>query len=271
MQTKMGTPKLLILATAALAIAAGTAPAATVSLPEGALLAVPNPNLRTVAIEIDDASTIEGALIRIQYNRSIAVATGVSATAMTSSCLVESNLNNPTNEVQISMACQVPLTGSGPMFTINFAGANPGLTNLTFLACDLNEAGTPPCQVDHGNLRVSTCALDVDADGTTGANTDGVYIFRGLPPTLQTVVPATFRALLPGITADSVILDNMAAVMPLLDVDSRSGSVANTDGVYIFRALPPTLQTIVPATFRILDPTIPPDSFILNNVNSICP
>ncbi len=250
-----------------------TAFAASVSLPVGAVLGIPNPNLRTVAIEIDDASGIEAALFRVQYNRSIAVATAVHATSLSDDCFMEVNISAPVNEVQISMACTSTRTGSGPLFTIDFAGANAGESPLTFLECNLNE-GSPGCQVSHGDLTVTTCPLNVDASTTVSAvaNTDGVYLFRALQ-SLQTIVPSTFRQLIPGIPEDSVILDNVNALRDagLLDVDNRGGTQGNTDGVYIFRTLPPRLQDIVPSNFRQLDPTIPSDEIIGSTIDALCP
>ncbi len=249
---------------------AGPCLAATATLPDGATLVIPNPNVRTVEVGIDDASGIEAALFRIQYNRSIVVAAAVRATSLTDDCFMEVNTTAPVNEVQISMACTSARTGGGPLFEIDFTGVNAGSSPLTFLECNLNE-GAPSCQVSNGSLLVTTCALDVDASGSAAANTDGVYIFRALPPTLQTIVPTTFRTLIPGIPEDAVILDNVDTVLELLDVDGRNGVQANTDGVYLFRALPPTLQDIVPATFRLLDPTISSDEVIGATVDALCP
>src|SRR5690606_11177331 len=120
-----------------------------------------------------------------------------------------------------------PRVGSGALFEIDFAGVNPGVSHLTFIECNFNE-GSPDCQVSGGNgtLRVTSCALDVDSSGSASANTDGVYIFRALPPTLQTIVPTAFRQLLPDIPLDPVILDNVNAVLPLLNVDGIGGSGA---------------------------------------------
>lgn len=262
--------KCALVAALSAAVLSTAAPAVTASLPSGAVLAVPSPNLRTVEIALDDASGIEAALFRVQYNRGVAIAMAVRPTDLTDQCAMEVNTANPTNEVQISMACTSPLSGSGAVFEIDFAGANPGTSPLTFLECLLNEGG-PACQVANGSLLVTTCALDVDASGAAAANTDGVYIFRALPPTLQNVVPPAFRQLIPGIPADPVVLGNVNAILPLLDVDDRNGAQGSTDGVYIFRALPPTLQTIVPTTFRQLDPTIPSDGVIGANIDALCP
>jgi len=259
-----------MLGIATASLVATSAPAVTASLPGGAVLVVPNPNIRTIKIELDNANGVEALLFRVQYNRSIAVATQVRGTCKVAGCAIEVNTSNPTNEVQISMACTSPLSGGGALFEIDFAGVNPGSTDLTFLECVLNE-GSPGCQVVDGDLLVTSCALDVDASGAATANTDGAYIFRALPPTLQNIVPPAFRDLIPGIPDDDVILDNVNTVLPLLDVDNRGGALANTDGAYIFRALPPKLQNIVPPEFRALDPTIPSDAVIGANITAICP
>ncbi len=260
---------ILAMATALSLSASSAALAAAVSLPVGAVLAVPNPNLRTVKLSIDDATGVEAALFRIVYNRGLVVANQVRKTTLTNACAMEVNTSTPNNAVQISMACSNPLVGSGPMFEIDFAGVDSGLSGLA-LECTLNE-GSPGCSAVSGTIRVTTCALDVDASGSASANTDGVYIFRALPPTLQNVVPPTFRQVFPGIPLDPVILDNVNTVLTLLNVDGRGGSQANTDGVYIFRALPPTLQNIVPPLFRQLDPTIPSDVVIGANIDALCP
>ncbi len=248
----------------------GTGYAATVALPSGAVLGIPNPNLRTVEVDIDNAAGIEALLLRIQYNRGVAVAGSVRKTSITNDCAMEVNTATPNNEVQISLACTSPLTGSGPLFEIDFSGANAGVSDLTFLECSLNE-GSPNCDVSNGDLRVTTCLLDVDSSGAAFASTDGVYLFRALPPSLQTIVPLSFRDLLPGIPEDPVILDNVDSILPFLDVDDRNGAQASTDGVYLFRAMPPTLQTIVPADFRQLDPSIPSDQVIGATVQALCP
>jgi len=253
-----------------LLVTASSSYAATASLPQGAMLAVPNPNVRTVEVSLDDASNVEALLFRIQYNRSIAAATNVRATSLVNGCAVEVNTTEPSNEVQISMACANALPSGGPLFEIDFAGANPGRTDLTFLECILNE-GSPGCDVVHGDLLVTKCALDIDASGSASANTDGVYIYRALPPSLQIIVPSVFREILPDIPSDEVIGDNINTVIDLLDVDDRDGAQGNTDGVYIYRALPPALQNIVPPDFRAIDSTIPSDQAIGATIDAICP
>ncbi len=111
------------------------------------------------------------------------------------------------------------------------------------------------------------CVLDVDGNGMADVATDIVYITRrllGLPP-----VPTSFRLLNPSIPPDATIAANVDAVGTPLDVDGSGNVDPATDIVYISRrldGLPP-----VPASFRILDPSIPPDNVIRDNIDALCP
>lgn len=61
----------------------------------------------------------------------------------------------------------------------------------------------------------------------------------------------------------------MDAVGSALNVDAKDGTDVATDVVYVARhllSLPP-----VPASFRALDPTIPPDGTIAANIDALCP
>ena len=136
--------------------------------------------------------------------------------------------------------------------------------------------GNGTSAVDVGNLIVvnglrfnQLCGLDVDMSGEVEANTDGVYIFRRLLG-LETVVPATFRILDATIPSDDLIGANIDGLGMQLDVDGSGGDPeAATDGTYVYRRLL-GLETIVPATFRTLDPGIPSDEVISAAVDSIC-
>jgi len=129
---------------------------------------------------------------------------------------------------------------------------------------------------DVGNLIVvsgrriagQACPLDVDQNGVVAAQTDGVYIFRGLLG-LGTVVPASFRTLDPSIPSDAVVGANVDALGDRADVDENGMTDAATDGVYIFRRLL-GLMTVVPTNFRTLDPTIPSDLVVGANVDAMC-
>ncbi len=136
--------------------------------------------------------------------------------------------------------------------------------------------GNGSSAVDVGNLIVvnglrfnQVCGLDVDMNGVVAAATDGVYIFRRLL-SLATVVPATFRALDSTIPSDDVVGGNVDTLGNQLDVDGDGNVAAPTDAVYIFRHLL-GLATIVPASFRAIDPTIPADAVIAANIDAICP
>jgi hypothetical protein len=112
------------------------------------------------------------------------------------------------------------------------------------------------------------CLLDVDGSGRPpDVATDIIYIARtllGLTP-----VPASFRVLDPLIPPDATITANVNAIRNRLDVDGNAVVDVATDIVYIARRLlrlPP-----VPASFRALDPTLPPDSVIAATVDALCP
>ena len=113
------------------------------------------------------------------------------------------------------------------------------------------------------------CLLDVYGSGPLPqVSTDIVYISRvllGLPP-----VPASFRVLDPTIPPDATIAANVTAIGTGLDVDG-SGQPPDvaTDIVYIARLL--LGLPAVPASFRVLDPSIPPDATIAANTDALCP
>ena len=112
------------------------------------------------------------------------------------------------------------------------------------------------------------CLFDVDRSGAPPqVSTDIVYISRvllGLPP-----VPASFRVLDPTIPPDATIGANVTAIGTGLDVDG-SGPPPDvaTDIVYIARHLLDV--PAVPASFRAINPSIPPDSVISANVDALC-
>lgn len=98
-------------------------------------------------------------------------------------------------------------------------------------------------------------------------STDVVYINRrllGLTP-----VPRSYRVINPNIPPDTTIAANVDAIVPSLDVDMDGQVNSSTDIVYITRRL--LGLTPVPPSFRILDPTIPPDDVIAQRVDALCP
>ena len=111
------------------------------------------------------------------------------------------------------------------------------------------------------------CLDDVDKNGVVQTATDIVYIQRHL--TALTTVPPSFRVLDPTIPPDATINANIDAARPSYDVDMNGVVQTATDVVYIRRHL--TGLTTVPPSFRVLDPTIPPDATINANIDALCP
>jgi hypothetical protein len=110
------------------------------------------------------------------------------------------------------------------------------------------------------------CVLDVDRNGVADVATDIVYIARrllGLPP-----VPSSFRTLDPSIISDSTIAAGVDALGTRLDVDGNGQVDVATDVVYVSRVL--LGLPAVPGSFRVLNPSIPPDATIKANVTALC-
>jgi hypothetical protein len=113
---------------------------------------------------------------------------------------------------------------------------------------------------------IFVCRLDVDSNGIAEVPTDIVYIARhllGLPP-----VPEAFRSTDPTIPPDADIAARVTAAGNRFDVDGNGIVDVATDIVYIARralGLPP-----VPASFRVLDPTIPPDAQLITTIDALC-
>jgi hypothetical protein len=169
-------------------------------------------------------------------------------------------------------------TDAGDTLSYSAAAADvdgDGRTDL--IANEMQGDGSSPAAEDTGNLIVVSgarlagqiCPLDVDGNGVVEAATDGVYVFRHLLGLLN-VVPASFRALDPAIAPDPTVAANVGALAAGLDVDADGDAAASTDGVYVFRRLL-GLATVVPASFRALDPAIPSDEAIGANVDALCP
>ena len=116
-------------------------------------------------------------------------------------------------------------------------------------------------------VRASGCRIDVDLNGFADVATDVVYVARyllGLAP-----VPASFRALDPGIPRDAELTAGMATMESVLDVDTNGVADVATDVVYIARHLLGLAP--VPPSFRALDPSIPSDSTLAARIAALCP
>jgi len=132
-------------------------------------------------------------------------------------------------------------------------------------------SGTPTTAPTATPTPTSTrpCQLDVDGLGTPPADvaTDIVYIARTLLG--LSAVPASFRVVDPTIPLDATIAANVTAIGMGLDLDTNGNVDVATDIVYIVRHL--LGLPAVPASFRVLDPSIPPDATIAANVDALCP
>src|SRR5262249_54292229 len=117
-----------------------------------------------VDVSIDQAQGVLGASLEIQYNPTVALATGVSATALTTNCEILSNLNTP-GEARIALACSTALSGAGALVTVAFQGQSNKLGTLHIANCSLNEDAIP-CTTSDGGIAVArgTCG-DVNGDG----------------------------------------------------------------------------------------------------------
>jgi hypothetical protein len=116
---------------------------------------------------------------------------------------------------------------------------------------------------------VQSCRLDVDNNGAADVATDMVYIVRHLL-NLPSVVPPSFRTLDPSIPSDVTIAAAIDALGNTLDVDTNGLVDVATDVVYIVRRLL-DLPSVVPPSFRTLDPSIKSDATIAAAIDALCP
>jgi hypothetical protein len=105
-------------------------------------------------------------------------------------------------------------------------------------------------------------ALDVDANGVIDPATDVIYVARrllGLP-----VVPQAFRDQDPSIPPNAAIAARIDALGLALDVDGDGFVDVATDVTYVTRHL--LALSPVPASYRVLDPSIPSDAVIAGSI-----
>ena len=153
----------------------------------------------------------------------------------------------------------------GALFGVfNYQG-DPGLAHFYFK--DIGGHVADDFFVRAASSTRPPCLLDVDGNGRVEVATDVVYIARrlvGLTP-----VPPSFRLRDPTIPADSVIAGRIDAAGAAFDVDMRGGAQVATDVTYIARRL--LALTVVPPSFRTIDPTIPSDGVIRAKIDALCP
>jgi hypothetical protein len=118
------------------------------------------------------------------------------------------------------------------------------------------------------SVLITGCIMDVDGKNPCcDVSTDVVYVARhllGLTP-----VPPAFRIIDPTIPPDASVGAAIDAIRPSLDVDMNGSVDVATDVVYIARHL--LGLTPVPPSFRVVDPTIPPDAAIAGKIDALCP
>lgn len=177
----------------AMLLAATTASAVEVSLPDDALIPQVNPVPQTTVVPVSIASTtgIQGIAVSFTYNSTIATATLVQGTTLTSGCLITPNLTTP-GVVTITAACAggLPAGQSGAIFNVTFQAVANGVTALDFAAaigvpdgCQLNE-GTPSCEPNDGQLTVGQAEPTATVTNTPPATATAT----------NTAVPATATA-----------------------------------------------------------------------------
>ena len=137
-------------ACAVMVLGSGIAAAAVVSLPSNVTIAAGE--AIGLDVTIDDATGLEAAEIRVDYDSSVVTAASVSQDPLISACPAATNIMS--TQVAMSFACAGTLSGSGAMFTINISGGpTGGTTALTITTCRLNE-GNLACTPQSGDVTV---------------------------------------------------------------------------------------------------------------------
>ncbi len=137
-----------VLGTLCLLIAAASpGVAATLSLPSDA--GAPPAQSTLVPIVVDDATGIVSADITITYNASVAIATGVMLTPLSTGHTLVANIMAP-GLIRIALFGPAPLAGSGNLLNIAFTSVGPlnSQTPLTFGLVSLNESMIQVTPVD---------------------------------------------------------------------------------------------------------------------------
>jgi len=134
---------------------------ATLTLPAGA--GAPPGAATSVALHIDDASGILGVFIQIAYDPSVALATGLTTTPLSSGQSLTVNLSPP-GTIRISLFGTAPLGGGGDLLSIAFNSVGPldSTTILDLQFAELNEGEIPATLVD-GHYCVQNAVAEVRA------------------------------------------------------------------------------------------------------------
>ena len=172
-----GAPFLILGASPALAL--------TLSLPPNA--GAPPGASTTVALLVDDASGMLGTDILISYDPSVALARGVSRTALSAGQTLTVNLSSP-GTIRISLFGSTPLTGGGDLLDLSFdsMGTANSQTVLDLVTASVNEGAIPAALVD-GRYCVQGLTGEVRSLGLDpGASGSGEAILDWLPDVYAT-------------------------------------------------------------------------------------
>ncbi len=198
----------------------------------------------------------------------------VTTAAISSSAQV--GVQSGDGEVTISYyvgACDAScVTCSGPTSTECASCAN-GLS-LVNGACVLVPASPTPTPTDTPTATPTAtptsppCQLDVDGNGRPpDVATDIVYIARTI--LALHAVPTSFRLLDATVPPDALIERSVSAIGTALDIDANGQIDVTTDIVYVARHL--FGLPAAPASFRVLDPNLPPDATLAARIDALCP
>ncbi|MCU0230892.1 MAG: cohesin domain-containing protein [Acidobacteria bacterium] len=148
-----------------LAASASASAAATARLP--AARGATNTDV-VVPIRLDSADGVTAMDFSLDYDASVAQATGVYRTTYTQSYSLSSSLSTP-GRVSLSLSAGLPLTGSGEVAWIVFRlQAAAGQSGLSWFSCSIN-GGTLPCSTQNGTLTIATANAIVSVpDGAGG-------------------------------------------------------------------------------------------------------
>jgi hypothetical protein len=240
----------LCLVLIAAATAARPASAAVLTLPPDA--GAPSGVSAAVPLTIDVADGIIGATIEISYDATVARATGVTQTPLSSSHSLFANLDNP-GQIRIALFGSMPLSGGGALLMISFqsVGGTDSRTLLDLTRASLNE-GQIPSSLQDGAWCVQGTPGEV-ADMQAGLAADGVTVvlswsaapfamaydvYRGSRPDLADL--ACFR---PGVGAPPVTDPGIPPVDGLFvylvaSRNCRGSSGLGTDSAGVPRPLP---------------------------------
>lgn len=116
-----------------------------------------------VNISTTEAGTTLGFDFEVAFDSSVVAVADVTLPGITSECEFAFNPNIP-GAVSISIACTVPVSGSGVLAAIQFVPTGSGSTGLTFADCSIDEVDCG--SATNGSVAMSGCpVIDLSAGG----------------------------------------------------------------------------------------------------------